>query len=243
MSSAVCTATVVACIGLSLTTPVSVYADDAPSPNVGITSDSSVKEISDGAVGESKSENNSISHDKNTTASPNEVLKSAPGDEVALDDLPSNSEAVDNSKGTVEESEITNDTVVDSENSNGIVKASADEVISPNTETSNSNNSESNNLEKYSNHTRKSQDPSEKHGKIRLFNNKNRDDDIYFNLYDSENKVQISNMRPLDEQALQEIFRELNTSSVKCNLYDISKIIVESKAEVEKMREQVQNVE
>lgn len=42
---------------------------------------------------------------------------------------------------------------------------------------------------------------------------------------------------------LQEIFRELNTSSVKCNLYDISKIIVESKAEVEKIREQALNIE
>lgn len=42
---------------------------------------------------------------------------------------------------------------------------------------------------------------------------------------------------------LQEIFRELNTSGVKCNLYDISKIIVESKAEVEKIREQALNIE
>lgn len=42
---------------------------------------------------------------------------------------------------------------------------------------------------------------------------------------------------------LQEIFRELNTSGVKCNLYDISKLIVECKNEIEKIREQVLNIE
>lgn len=42
---------------------------------------------------------------------------------------------------------------------------------------------------------------------------------------------------------LQEIFRELNTSSVKCNLYEISKIIVECKTDVEKIREQALNIE
>lgn len=42
---------------------------------------------------------------------------------------------------------------------------------------------------------------------------------------------------------LQEIFRELNTSGVKCNLYDISKLIVECKNEIEKIREQALNIE
>lgn len=42
---------------------------------------------------------------------------------------------------------------------------------------------------------------------------------------------------------LQEIFRELNTSGAKCNLYDISKIIVECKSEIEKIREQALNIE
>jgi uncharacterized protein (TIGR00255 family) len=42
---------------------------------------------------------------------------------------------------------------------------------------------------------------------------------------------------------LQEMFRELNTSGVKCNLYDISKLVVECKNEVEKIREQALNIE
>lgn len=42
---------------------------------------------------------------------------------------------------------------------------------------------------------------------------------------------------------LQEIFRELNTTGVKSNSYDISKIIVDAKTEVEKMREQSMNIE
>lgn len=42
---------------------------------------------------------------------------------------------------------------------------------------------------------------------------------------------------------LQEIFRELNTTGVKCNLYDISKLIVECKSELEKIREQAMNIE
>lgn len=42
---------------------------------------------------------------------------------------------------------------------------------------------------------------------------------------------------------LQEIFRELNTLGVKSNLYDISKIVVECKNEVEKIREQALNIE
>lgn len=42
---------------------------------------------------------------------------------------------------------------------------------------------------------------------------------------------------------LQEIFRELNTTGVKSNSYEISKIIVDAKAEVEKLREQSMNIE
>ena len=42
---------------------------------------------------------------------------------------------------------------------------------------------------------------------------------------------------------LQEIFRELNTTGVQCNLYDISKLVVESKNELEKIREQAMNIE
>lgn len=42
---------------------------------------------------------------------------------------------------------------------------------------------------------------------------------------------------------LQEIFRELNTTGVKCNLYEISKLVVEGKNELEKIREQAMNIE
>lgn len=42
---------------------------------------------------------------------------------------------------------------------------------------------------------------------------------------------------------LQEIFREFNTTGVKCGIYDISKIVVEAKNEIEKMREQALNIE
>lgn len=42
---------------------------------------------------------------------------------------------------------------------------------------------------------------------------------------------------------LQEIFRELNTTGVKSNYYDISKIVVECKNELEKIREQAMNIE
>ncbi|TDT67922.1 uncharacterized protein (TIGR00255 family) [Hypnocyclicus thermotrophus] len=42
---------------------------------------------------------------------------------------------------------------------------------------------------------------------------------------------------------LQEIFRELNTMGVKSNYYDISKLVVDCKSEVEKIREQVMNIE
>ncbi|MEG0398472.1 MAG: DUF1732 domain-containing protein, partial [Cetobacterium sp.] len=42
---------------------------------------------------------------------------------------------------------------------------------------------------------------------------------------------------------LQEIFRELNTTGVKCNLYEISKLVVDCKNEIEKIREQALNIE
>lgn len=45
------------------------------------------------------------------------------------------------------------------------------------------------------------------------------------------------------EFILQEIFRELNTLGVKSNFYDISKLVVEAKNELEKIREQVMNIE
>ena len=42
---------------------------------------------------------------------------------------------------------------------------------------------------------------------------------------------------------LQEIYRELNTTGVKSNLYEISKLIVECKNELEKIREQSMNID
>ena len=48
--------------------------------------------------------------------------------------------------------------------------------------------------------------------------------------------------RPLDF-LVQEISRELNTIGSKANDAEIAQIIVESKTELEKIREQVQNVE
>ena len=42
---------------------------------------------------------------------------------------------------------------------------------------------------------------------------------------------------------LQEMFRELNTSGVKANSYEISKRVVECKNEIEKIREQAVNIE
>lgn len=42
---------------------------------------------------------------------------------------------------------------------------------------------------------------------------------------------------------IQEMFRETNTSGVKANTYEISKRVVEMKNELEKIREQVQNIE
>ena len=45
------------------------------------------------------------------------------------------------------------------------------------------------------------------------------------------------------EFIFQEIFREFNTMGVKSNMYEISKLVVEAKNELEKMREQIMNIE
>ena len=45
------------------------------------------------------------------------------------------------------------------------------------------------------------------------------------------------------EFIFQEIFREFNTMGVKANMYEISKLVVEGKNELEKMREQIMNIE
>ena len=45
------------------------------------------------------------------------------------------------------------------------------------------------------------------------------------------------------EFIFQEVFREFNTMGVKYNMYEISKLVVESKNELEKMREQIMNIE
>lgn len=45
------------------------------------------------------------------------------------------------------------------------------------------------------------------------------------------------------EFLLQEIFRELNTTGVKSNCYEISSLVVSSKNELERIREQIMNIE
>lgn len=45
------------------------------------------------------------------------------------------------------------------------------------------------------------------------------------------------------EFIFQEIFREFNTMGVKSNMYEISKLVVEGKNELEKMKEQIMNIE
>ena len=42
---------------------------------------------------------------------------------------------------------------------------------------------------------------------------------------------------------IQEMFREINTTGVKANYFDISKLVVECKNELEKIREQLANIE
>ncbi|MCR3921244.1 MAG: DUF1732 domain-containing protein, partial [Firmicutes bacterium] len=41
----------------------------------------------------------------------------------------------------------------------------------------------------------------------------------------------------------QELFREINTIGSKANDYQVAKLVVEMKTELEKIREQVQNIE
>lgn len=57
---------------------------------------------------------------------------------------------------------------------------------------------------------------------------------------DSKNAVPVG--RKLDF-LLQEINREINTTGSKCNNADVAKIVVDAKSEVEKIREQIQNLE
>ena len=45
------------------------------------------------------------------------------------------------------------------------------------------------------------------------------------------------------EFVVQEIFRELNTTGVKSNLYEISSLVVSAKNELERIREQIMNIE
>ncbi|MNI97657.1 hypothetical protein D3C73_1563440 [compost metagenome] len=42
---------------------------------------------------------------------------------------------------------------------------------------------------------------------------------------------------------IQEMNREVNTVGSKANRYELSRLVVEMKAELEKIREQVQNIE
>ena len=42
---------------------------------------------------------------------------------------------------------------------------------------------------------------------------------------------------------IQEMNREVNTIGSKCNQIDIAKLVVDTKAEIEKLREQIQNIE
>ncbi len=57
---------------------------------------------------------------------------------------------------------------------------------------------------------------------------------------DSKNAVPVG--RKLDF-LLQEINREINTTGSKCNNAEVAKIVVDAKSEVEKIREQIQNLE
>lgn len=57
--------------------------------------------------------------------------------------------------------------------------------------------------------------------------------------FEKENEVQGKKI----DFIFQEIFREFNTMGVKANMYEISKLVVENKNELEKMREQIMNIE
>lgn len=64
----------------------------------------------------------------------------------------------------------------------------------------------------------------------------------HFNQLDLEFENKESQGKKI-EFIFQEIFREFNTMGVKANMYEISKLVVESKNELEKMREQIMNIE
>lgn len=66
--------------------------------------------------------------------------------------------------------------------------------------------------------------------------------DSHFNQLDIEFEDK-GNQGKKIEFIFQEIFREFNTMGVKANMYEISKLVVESKNELEKMREQIMNIE
>lgn len=66
--------------------------------------------------------------------------------------------------------------------------------------------------------------------------------DSHFNQLDVEFEDK-GNQGKKIEFIFQEIFREFNTMGVKANMYEISKLVVESKNELEKMREQIMNIE
>ena len=50
-------------------------------------------------------------------------------------------------------------------------------------------------------------------------------------------------LRMTDDQSIQEINREINTTGSKASDIEIAKIVVELKGETEKLREQIQNIE
>ncbi len=61
-------------------------------------------------------------------------------------------------------------------------------------------------------------------------------------LAENEKPVAVPVGRKLDF-LLQEINREINTTGSKCNSAEVAKIVVDAKSEVEKIREQIQNLE
>ena len=65
----------------------------------------------------------------------------------------------------------------------------------------------------------------------------------YFKQLEYEFNVDKDSQGKKIEFIFQEIFREFNTMGVKSNMYEISKLVVEGKNELEKMREQIMNIE
>jgi len=62
----------------------------------------------------------------------------------------------------------------------------------------------------------------------------------------SQFKLNLNESKPVGKTLdflVQEINREINTIGSKCNMLDISKLVIEAKGEVEKIREQIQNIE